>query len=287
MTQKSAMANLLAALLILLALAGLPGLAVAAPQDASAALVFGVVPQQSTGELVKAWTPILDYLGRKTGQAVRFATAKDIPTFEQRLAAGEYDITYMNPYHYTVFHRQPGYRLLAKEKGRQLKGIIVVRKDSPIGDIAQLKGETVAFPGPAAFAATLLPQAQLNKLGIPVVAKYVSSHDSVYLSVARGLYVAGGGIPRTFENLDAGTREQLRILWSTPGHTPHAIAIHPRVAGQVAGALQAALLSMADDPQGAALLKSIGFHALVAANDADYDNIRRLDFKQLEAFSVR
>lgn len=287
MTKKNTMAKPLAAILILLAVTGLPGLAAAGARDEPAALVFGVVPQQSASDLAKAWTPILDYLGRKTGQTLRFATAKDIPTFEQRLAAGEYDVAYMNPYHYTVFHRQPGYRLLAKEKDRQLKGIIVVRRDSPIGDIAQLKGETLAFPGPAAFAATLLPQAQLHKLGIPVAAKYVSSHDSVYLAVARGVYAGGGGIPRTFENMDAATREQLRILWRTPGYTPHAIAIHPRVAGKVAGSLQAALLSMVDDPQGAALLKSIGFNALVAASDADYDDIRRLDFRQLEALPAR
>lgn len=281
------MANPLAAILILFAITGLPGLAAAGPPEEPGALVFGVVPQQSASELAKVWTPILDYLGKKTGRAVRFATARDIPTFEQRLAAGEYDIAYMNPYHYTVFHRQPGYRPLVKEKDRLLKGIIVVRRDSPIREVAQLQGETVAFPGPAAFAATLLPQAQLNKTGIAVAPRYVSSHDSVYLAVARGLYAAGGGIPRTLENLDAGTREQLRILWSTAGYTPHAIAIHPRISGHLAGQLQDALLNMADDPQGAALLKSVGFYGLVVARDADYDDIRRLDFKQLEALAPR
>lgn len=281
------MANPLSVVLILLALAGLPGHAAARAPEEPAALVFGVVPQQSTSELAKAWAPILDYLGKKTGRAVRFATAKDIPTFEQRLAAGEYDIAYMNPYHYTVFHRQPGYRPLAKEKEQPLKGIIVVRQDSPIRDVAQLKGETVAFPGPTAFAATLLPQAQLNKMGIAVDARFVASHDSVYLAVARGLYAAGGGIPRTFAHIDAETRDQLRILWSTPGYSPHAIAVHPRLPGKVAGLFQEALLNMADDPQGSALLKSIGFNALVAARDADYDAIRRLDFKQLEALAPR
>lgn len=281
------MANPLAAVLILLAVAGAPGAATAAPRDEPAALVFGVVPQQSASELAKAWIPILDYLGRKTGRRLRFATAKDIPTFEQRLAAGEYDLAYMNPYHYTVFQRQPGYRPLAREKDRQLKGIVVVRKDSPLRDIAQLKGETVAFPGPAAFAATLLPQAQLKKMGIAIESSYVSSHDSVYLAVSRGLYAAGGGIQRTFENIDPGTREQLRILWTTLGYTPHAIAVHPRVSDGVAGQLQAALLAMADDPQGAALLKSIGFNGLVAAADADYDDIRRLDFKLLQALPSR
>lgn len=250
-------------------------------------LVFGVVPQQTASDLARGWTPVLDYLRVKTGLNLRFATAKDIPTYEKRLADGEYDFAYMNPYHYTVFHRQPGYRPLAREGDRPLKGIVVVRQDSPLRDFAELKGQTVAFPGPAAFAATLLPRARLEQLGVPIVAKYVSSHDSVYLAVARGLYAAGGGIPRTFDNMPAETRAQLRILWTTPAYTPHAIAAHPRVPAATAERVKAALLGMAHEVPGAALLKAIGFNPLVAAGDADYDDVRRLDIRLPELAAPR
>ncbi|MBI4741666.1 MAG: phosphate/phosphite/phosphonate ABC transporter substrate-binding protein [Betaproteobacteria bacterium] len=251
-------------------------------KSAPSSLTFGVVPQQSAGELASAWSPILDFLGKKSGVTLRFATAKDIPTFERRLADGEYDIAYMNPYHYTVFHRAPGYRAFAREKDKKLKGIIVVRKDSPYTDITHLRDGFIAFPGPAAFAATLLPQAELERMRIPVNTKYVSSHDSVYLSVARGLFAAGGGIPRTFENLDPALRDQLRVLWSTPGYTPHAVAAHPRVPGETVERLRAAMAEMADAPQGAALLEAIGFRGLVPALDTDYDDIRRLGIKLLD-----
>ena len=71
-------------------------------------LSFGVVPQQSATRLAELWTPICEFLGRKTGNHYVFKTAKDIPTFEDRLASGDYDIAYMNPYHYTVFSKVPG-----------------------------------------------------------------------------------------------------------------------------------------------------------------------------------
>lgn len=258
------------------------GAATGADEGVRRTLAFGIVPQQSAVELVKVWMPILSHLSEKTGHELRFATAKDIPTFEQRLAAGEYDVAYMNPYHYTIFHRSPGYRILAKEKDRSLKGIVVVRKDDGIPDIGRLRDKTVAFPGPAAFAATILVQAELEKSGVAVVPKYVSSHDSVYLAVARGLADAGGGIPRTFENLAPEVRDQLRILWSTAAYTPHAIAAHPRISGDVATRLQAAMTAMADDARGAELLRAVGFKGLTAARDADYDDIRRLDIRVLE-----
>lgn len=255
--------------------------------EARTVLKFGIVPQQSASELAKAWMPILHFLAQKTGYELQFATAKDIPTFEQRLAAGEYDIAYMNPYHYVVFRRSPGYRVLAKESERMLKGIIVVRKNDAISDISVLAGEVVAFPGPAAFAATILVRGELERLGIRVAPKYVASHDSVYLAVARGFAAAGGGIPRTFENMAPEVREQLRILWSTTSYTPHAIAVHPRVSATVAAQLQQAMTTMAAAPRGAELLKTIGFKGLTPAQDKDYDDIGRLNIRLLEPLISR
>ncbi|MEM7379056.1 MAG: PhnD/SsuA/transferrin family substrate-binding protein [Pseudomonadota bacterium] len=78
-------------------------------------VTLSVVPQQSASKLARLWTPIVVYLSEKTGHDVRFATAKDIPTFEQRLSEGQYDLAYMNPYHYTVFSAAPGYEAFARQ----------------------------------------------------------------------------------------------------------------------------------------------------------------------------
>lgn len=149
-------------------------------------LSFGVVPQQSPEELAKRWVPILENLSETTGFSIEFHTASTIPEFEQRVLNGEYDLVYMNPYHYTFFHQQPGYVALAKQKDQKLQGIIVVAQENPIKSIQDLDGKSLAFPSPAAFAATIIPQALLKKEGINIESQYVSSHDSVYLNVANG-----------------------------------------------------------------------------------------------------
>ncbi len=245
--------------------------------------VFGVVPQQSVLELAKDWTPIITYLSNKTGYSLRFASAKDIPTFESRLAKGEYDIAYMNPYHYAVFQRAPGYKAFAKEEGRLLKGVIVVRKTSTYSDLHALKGETIAFPGPASFAASILTQGEFGKLGIAIVPKYVASHDSVYLAVARGIFSAGGGVAKTLDDSSPETKDQLRILWSSVAYAPHPFAAHPRLPSDLLEKVQRAMIAMAGDPEGAALLKAIGFKGIVAAVDKEYDDVRRLKLKVLDS----
>lgn len=245
-------------------------------------IAFGVVPQQSASRLAAVWTPILGYLSDKTGYAFHFKTARDIPTFEQRLAAAQYDIAYMNPYHYVAFNRRPGYRVFAMEKDVSLGGIVVVAKRSHISSISQLNGKTIAFPAPAAFAATLLVRAQLGREGVRVAPKFVSSHDSVYQAVAKGMYPAGGGVMRTLENLDPTLRSRLRVLWSTDTYPPHAIAAHRRLPTAVIQKIQEAMFHMHEDPTGRELLKAASFKGITAARDSDYERVRALGFDRLE-----
>ncbi|KOO10873.1 phosphate ABC transporter substrate-binding protein, partial [Vibrio xuii] len=147
-----------------------------------------------------------------------------------------------NPYHYTVFHQVPGYQAIARQKDKRIKGIVVVHKDSPIQDIAELDKQKMAFPSPAAFAASIIPRAKMEQQGIEIIPSYVSSHDSVYMNVARGFFPAGGGVMRTFNNSAPEIRDQLKVLWTTPTYTPHAIAIHPRVKADTVAKIKAALL---------------------------------------------
>lgn len=243
---------------------------------------FGIVPQQSAKKLASKWGPIFQYLNDKTGHQITFSTAKDIPSFELRLLEGQYDMAYMNPYHFTVFNQKPGYSAFAKQKDKKIKGIIVVPKDSPIQDLSELNTKVLAFPSPAAFAASVLPRAKLEQEGIKVTPSYVSSHDSVYIGVSKGFFVAGGGVYRTFGNADPEVTEQLRVLWETPAYTPHAFAYNPNLDKAVVNDIQQAMLGMNTDPEGQKLLKSINFKGIVTAQDSDWDDVRQLNIKLLQ-----
>ncbi|EEX92407.1 phosphonate ABC transporter periplasmic phosphonate-binding protein [Vibrio orientalis CIP 102891 = ATCC 33934] len=245
-------------------------------------LTFGVVPQQSASRLVEQWGPVMDYLSEQTGQKIEFSTAADIPTFEKRLANGEYDIAYMNPYHYTVFSAKPGYQAMAKAKDKRIKGILVVRKDQNIESLQQLDSQKLAFPSPAAFAATILTQSDLNQAGVDFEADYVSSHDSVYLSVAKGFYPAGGGVMRTFNSIPSELREQLKPLWITKPYTPHAIAYHPRLSASQAKVIRQALTNLENNASGQTQLKKLNIKGFVDANDSDWDDVRALDITLLD-----
>ncbi|MDH3377079.1 MAG: phosphate/phosphite/phosphonate ABC transporter substrate-binding protein [Gammaproteobacteria bacterium] len=242
------------------------------------AFSFALVPQQAASKLLQSWGPVLSYLNIHTGHHFAFRTAPDIPTFENRLRSEDYDFAYMNPYHFTIFNQgDTGYQAVAKARDKLIRGVIVVRKDSPIQALGELDGLTLAFPAPAAFAASVLPRANLNARNIEFEAKYVSSHDSVYRAVAKGLYPAGGGVVRTLNATEPTIREQLRVLWMTQGYTPHAIAAHPRVPADIVAAVREALAMMSDDEAGRAALKRLKVKGFEAAANADWDDVRQLN----------
>ncbi len=253
-------------------------------QELPKPLTFGIVPQQSASRLAEEWGPLLAEISRRSGVPLVFRTGPSIPVFEERLSKGDYDLAYMNPYHYVVFHAATGYQAFAKELDRKLKGILVVRKDSAYRKAADLAGKTVVFPAPAAFAASILPQAEFGRLKIPIQAKFVASHDSVYRAVASGLQEAGGGIQRTLEASPAEVRDALRVLTETPAYTPHAFAAHPRVAPATLAKVLAAMASLATDETGQHLLTPLAFKGIAPAQDKEWNDIRALDIDLLERY---
>lgn len=235
---------------------------------------FGVVPQQA---------PALAALSQKSGVELRFATAPDVPTFERRLAAGEYDLASMNPYHFVVFNQRPGYRALARALGERIQGLVVVRRDSAVRSLQDLAGSTLAFPTPAAFAASLLVQAELRRRDIPFTAQIVKSRNSVYRDVVLGLYPAGGGVPRTLELLEDDVRKELRVLWTSASYTSHAIATHPGLDPAVRERIWQGMTKMPADPGETEALRRIGFKGFERAGDADWDDIRRMEITPEQA----
>lgn len=243
---------------------------------------FSVVPQQSPSKTVKLWGPLISLLEKSTGQSFEIKIYKNIPDFENALAQGIDDFSYMNPYHYTVFHDMHGYIPLVHAADRLIKGIVVVKKDSPYQTIEDLKNKTLAFPAPAAFAATLLPRGTFKIKGIEIHSEFVGSHDSVYLRVSRGLVPVGGGIIRTLQNMPQRVQNNLRVLWTSKGFTPHCIAVHPRVPGNVAEEVRKALIDLAGTENGKKILERLNVKGWVNARDSDWDDVRSLHLSTLD-----
>jgi phosphonate transport system substrate-binding protein len=80
---------------------------------------------------------------------------------------------------------------------------------------------------------------------VMVVPKYVKTHPSVYLHVAKGLVSAGGGIQRSLDEQPDAIKNRLRVIYTTQMLPSHPLVIHPRLKPELAAAIVEHLLEIA------------------------------------------
>lgn len=238
-------------------------------------LSFGVTPQQSPAELGKQWVPIFQYLSKRTGYRIQFKTSKALPEFRKDAEAGEFDFIYINPHFFTKAQKAAGYRIMAKDGGTPLVGIIVARADGP-QQLAALQGAKIATHNVSAFMTMYVRYGYLQEQGIQIDPVGVGSLDSVYLTVDKGLYPAGISIQRAYGLLDPAMQARFKILWKSDPLPPFAYGAHPRVPRKVFESLRGALLDMHNNSEGRALLATLNIKTIEAAQDADFDSVRKL-----------
>jgi phosphonate transport system substrate-binding protein len=247
--------------------------------------LLGVVPQFQPEKLHNIWFPIVKKLEEKTGLKFKMVDSSTIPVFEKSFIKGEFDFAYMNPYHMIVAKKKQGYLPLIRDHGRKLFGILVVRKDSPIQNLKELKGKKISFPAPNALGASLLMRTDLksvHKLDFNPV--YTQTHSSSYLHVIMGITQAGGGVRGTFNRQPEEIRNNLRVIYETRKLQPHPLAVHPRVSKHVAQKVKKALLEIGQTKEGKELMKKIPIKKIGEASMKDYRILLQLG---LEKFYIK
>ena len=252
-------------------------------------LVLAVVPQQVATVTARAWGPMADRLGVVLAHGIELRLYHSFDEFEAALAQGVPDLAFLNPYYQTIAHRSHGYLPLVRDGARRLTGVVVVRADSPVRTLADLRGRAVGFPDPNAFGASLYLRALLaEKERVAIRPVYLGSHANVYRHVLMGEVPAGGGIRQTLEQENEHARQALRVLYETPAAAPHPLSAHPRVPARERERIAHELLQLATSDTGRALLQGIGMPQPVRADQArDYAPLERLHLERYADHSAR
>lgn len=254
------------ALLFVLALNG---------RAADSALKFGVTPQVSLDKLAAIWGPLLEHVSKKSGVKLKLDSAATLPDFEDVHIQGGYDLAFVNP---LVFVRaSKAMRAVARENGT-LQGILLVSASSPIQSLDELRGRRVAFPSPVAFAATKLNKIAIEGAGLndgDTSIQYVGTQDAVYDAILSGSVDAGGGIPRTYEQLPADKKALLRVLNKTEPVVGFALSANRKASAEKVRKVAQALIALSSTPEGQALLAKVNIKGFIAAADPDFNGVRK------------
>jgi len=271
--------------LVLLLLAGMrSGMA-----DSGEPLRLGIFPRYNYTETIKSFTPLAEHLARTLGRRVALETASDFSSFWQAMAARRYDLVHFNQYHYIKAHRELRYEVIARNReggSDTIKGALLVRRDSGIERLTDLRGKRILFGGGRdAMQAYILTTHLLRRAGLKpgdyVELFAVNPPNAVIATYQRHADAAGAGdrvlvMPVVAERID--TKEmRLLAVSAAVAHLPWAVKaeLDPVLTQRIG----AALLALGDSEPGRAVLAAAKLTGFAATRDADYDPLRRIVFE--------
>ena len=246
-------------------------------------LVMGIHPYKSPAKLIQSYTPLAEYLSRKIGIPVRILISKDYQTHINAIGKDQLDIAYMGPASYVSlvdhFGKKP---ILARQEfnGKStFQGKIIIRKDSSLTSLSQLKGKSFAFGDPSSTMSHLVPRYMLIKNGVNANQldhyKFLGSHDNVALAVLSGDYEAGAVKEGVFYKYE---KRGLKVLDTTPALSEHLFVASKTLDDATVKKLREAFFALSKDPAGPKIMNSIkqGITAMTAVEDKDYNNLREI-----------
>lgn len=247
-------------------------------------LIMGVFPRRNAAETTKLFAPMAEHLGTQIGRPVKLVTAKDFESFWQGVTEQRYDIVHYNQYHY--IRSSQNYQVIAhiEELGKStISGVIYVRKDSGIKDVAQLKGRTVLFGGGEDAMISyitnryLMQQAGLKKDDFKSVFA-VNPPNSIIALHRRQADAAGAGdgvldLPVIKKAIN--TDELTALAVSSP-LLQLPVAVKRSMPVKLRTAVQSALAELGSSETGKQILKSAILTGIGKADDKDYDPHRKI-----------
>ncbi len=245
---------------------------------------FDVVPQYTASKIYSTWAPVLQRVGKEAGLCFDLRVSANIPDFEQVLLKGDAQFAFVNPYHAVLAFQKKKYAPLLADGHELLTGILVIRKDSGIASIDALKGKSVAFPAPNAFAASLLIRAELARKQVDIQPVFVKNHSNVYRAVIAADMKAGGGVNNTLSSEPPEIQDKLMVLYETQAYSPHPVVTHPSIPPEARAKFLKAMLSLTQDAEGQKLLDGINIHQPKAVSYAQHYKV--LESLKLEKFLV-
>jgi phosphonate transport system substrate-binding protein len=255
--------------------------------------VVGIHPLHNPQRLNEVYGPIIEYINIHIPEVhFRLEASQNYEEFDKKLYAGHFDFAMPNPYQ-TVRSLKYGYRVFGKMgDDENFRGIILVRKDSGIHEVSDLKGKVVSYPALTALAATMMPQYYLHTHGIDVNKdienRYVGSQESSILNVFRKHVAAGATWPvpwKTFSAEHPEMANELEVKWQTEPLQNNGWVVRKDVSPAIAEKFQALLFSLNKTDDGKQMLARLPISRFEEATDQTYQPVK--DFLTIFSAKVR
>ena len=237
---------------------------------------LGVFPHMPPQELESVFGPIAAAISKAIDADVTFKSASTFQMFMDKLDEQTFDIAYVQPFDYVYIADKYGYKPLAAIS-EPLATMFVVKVDSNIEGLDDLRGKKIGFPPPVA-AVSYLGKAYLKQKGIDLNKDIKISHYKSHLSCLQQVVIGSIDVCGTAAPMVRYFQYRMGLHTKVIGESasiPHSLfSTHPRVTDEDRKKILEVILSWSKTEQGKEMLKRSKLNSYNAISDDAYDVVR-------------
>lgn len=250
-------------------------------------LVMAFVPSRDVNQIQLSADKIAQYLSKETGYNVKATTVTSYAAVTEGMTSKKVDMGWVGPLDYVIGRQQNGsYPITASirfgKKG--YKAFIIVKSDSGINELKDLKGKTFIFGDTLSASSNLYPRYALIKAGLnpdkDLTAQRISNQSAVAIGVYQGQADAGAIYDDARKNKEVVGKfpdimDKTKVIYTSDLIPADPQIVRKDLNKKQVEKLKAALLKLSNDPEGKKWLKDLfSIDSLADASDADYDVLR-------------
>lgn len=263
-------------------------------------LTVQFVPSQNAGTLEAKAKPLEKLLSKELGIPVKVSVSTNYNTIVEAMKSKKVDVGFLPPTAYTLAHDQKATDLLlqaqrfgVKEDGSASKELvdsykseILVKKDSKIKSLKDLKGKKIALQDVTSTAGYTFPLAMLkNEAGINATKDMkivnVKGHDQAVISLLNGdvdLMTVFNDARNTVKKDQPNVFKDTRILKLTQAIPNDTISVRPDMDKDFQEKLKKAFIDIAKSKEGHKIISEVYSHeGYTETKDSNFDIVREYE----------
>jgi phosphonate transport system substrate-binding protein len=247
---------------------------------------IGLVPEQDIRKMAARYEPLAEYLSKKLNLKVILVYLDNYGEACDKFIYNQLDAAFFGSFSYALTHVKAGIEPIARPDYRGTsvyRGLIVVREDSSIKNVADMKGKRLALVHQATYAGYLYPLYYFKEHGINNLEAYFSkiifagSHDKTIFEILRGEADIATPKDLVYQRLikeNPDLEKKLAVLAVSEPVPSNALCVSKGLNPGLKNKLKDALLNLSNDPEAAPVLESLGgATGFIETRDGDYRHL--------------
>jgi phosphonate transport system substrate-binding protein len=248
---------------------------------------LGIFPYLPARQLEGLFSPIAALFGEELDREVQFKSSLSYEIFMENLRTREYDVAFVQPFDYVTIARPAGYVPLASPD-KPLSAIIIVRSDSPIASLDDLRGKVLALP-PKVAAVSHMIKSHLNKNGLVPGRDVSVLHRKSFSSCMHHVLIdeadaCGTALP-ALRFFTEKMKTKMKIIDSTATIPSAVFVVHKDIPDAHREKLLSVIVGFSETRTGQTLLEKGKLQRFRPISDQEYDIVREFEKYNIQSRS--